>query len=225
LTREDQLSRTTFAVQGPTRRHPHPNRGSLRRSPGPTTVGPAHPLDTRAILGLQRSAGNRSVTSMLGHRPVPVQRGLFDMLGGLLGGGGGGLRQQAAGLAGQGVQAGIGALAGKLGGPFGQILQGAGSGLAGAASSLVGGDTGGALATLRETGMAAAMPAAQAGMGMLGGAIGGQAGQVVGGLGESVGQGLSSVIGGGSPAAAGMGVVQAAQPGVMGLLSRFLGGF
>jgi hypothetical protein len=179
-------------------------------------------LDVPTVLSLQRSAGNAAVAPLLVSAPPTVQRGLFDMLGGMLGGGD--LRQQAAGIAGQGVQAGVGALAGRIGGPFGEILGGAGSGLAGAAGSLISGNSGAALDTLRQTGMAAAGPAAQTGLGMLGGAVGGQAGQFIGGLGPSVGQGLSSIISGGSPGEAGMGVLNAASPGLMGLASRFLGG-
>lgn len=215
------MATTAFAVTG-SRGSAHPVRV---HSPAPDRRRPEPPrsrvIDARTVLSLQRSAGNAAVAPLLGSAPT-VQRGLFDMLGGMLGGGD--LRQQAAGIAGQGVQAGVGALAGKIGGPFGEILGGAGSGLAGAAGSLISGNSGAALETLRQTGMAAAGPAAQTGLGMLGGAVGGQAGQLIGGLGPSVGQGLSSIISGGSPGEAGMGILNAAGPGLMGLASRFLGG-
>src|SRR4029077_13394678 len=87
--------------------------------------------DTRALsapnfLQLQRDAGNAGVASLVVEERPTVQRGLFDMLGSLLGGGGAApLQQQAAGLAGQKVQSGVGALGGSLGGPFGGILSGA----------------------------------------------------------------------------------------------------
>jgi hypothetical protein len=176
-----------------------------------------------AVLDLQRSAGNASVASLFADGGPVVQRGLFDILGGLLGGAPG-LQQQAAGLAGQGVQAGVGALGQSIGGPFGQILGGTGSGLAGVASNLVGGNTGAALSGLQTVGAGVATPAAQAAMNMLGGAIGGQAGGLVSGLGGAVGQGLTSVIQGGSPGQAGMGVLSAAAPALQEMASKFLGG-
>lgn len=159
---------------------------------------------------------------LAGHRPV-VQRGLFDMLGGLLGGGGA-LQQQAAGLAGQGVQAGVGRLGTALGGPFGQLLAGTGAGLGSAASSLVGGNTRAALSGLQAVGTSVATPLAQTAMGTLGSAIGGPAGGLVSGLGGAVGQGLTSIISGGSPAQAGMGILGAAAPGLQDMASKFLGG-
>jgi hypothetical protein len=110
-----------------------------------------------------------------------------------------------------------------IGGSLGQTIGGAGAGLANAASSLIGGDTRGALSTLQQTGAATAAPLAQQGLGMLGGAIGGQAGGLISSLGGSVGQGLSSIISGGNPLQAGMGVIQAAAPQLMQMASGFLG--
>lgn len=185
---------------------------------------PAHrpSQDAHGVMHLQRTAGNASVSEMLGARPV-VQRGLFDMLGGMLGGAGG-LRQQAASLGGQGVQAGIGALSSMIGGPFGSALGGMAPGLSSAASSLIGGDTRGALGALQSTGASAAAPLAQSGMGMLGNAVGGQAGGFLSSMGAPIGQGLSSVISGGNPVQAGMGVAQAAAPGLL-QMGRGLFGF
>ncbi|MFN2588678.1 MAG: hypothetical protein ABR613_11250 [Actinomycetota bacterium] len=196
-----------------------PRREGRAPGGGAARVGPA------AVLHLQSTAGNGGVTSLVRGEPRVVQRGLFDALGNLFGGaGGGGLQQQLAGLAGSAAQSGLGSLSQTIGGPFGEILGGAAPGLSSAASSFVGGDVSGALSTLQSTGSAAAGPAAQTAMGMLGNAIGGSAGSLVGGLGSSVGEGLSSVISGGNVAQAGMGVLNAAQPGLMGLASRFLGG-
>jgi hypothetical protein len=207
-------------------RHSVETRGRPRRRP--VTPAPNHGrgLDTRTegVLQLQSRAGNARVASVLGDRPPVVQRGLFDMLGGLLGGGVGGLRSQGAALAGQGVQAGIGALGSSLGGPFGALLGGTGAGLGGAASQLVAGNTAGALSGLQGVGAGVAGPFAETAMGMLGGGIGGQAGGFLSGLGAPVGQGLSSIISGGSPAQAGMGVLGAAAPGLKDMASSFLGG-
>lgn len=189
-------------------------RGSNGRNGGARSPAPKHD----ALMRLQKGAGNRAVATLVAPGPV-VQRGLFDMLGNLLGDD---VRSQAAGLAGRGVGAGVERLSGMIGGPFGQILGGSGQGLAGAAESLVGGDTGAALRGLQTTGAAAAGPLAQSGMGLLGGALGGPAGGLVGGLGSSVGQGLGSVIMGGSPLEAGRGVAGAATPGLLDLLRRFL---
>lgn len=201
-----------------------------RTTPAPTiaaatarnalAAGETKVLNGPALLELQRSAGNASVSALVSEQPT-VQRGLFDMLGGLLGGGGG-LQQQAAGLAGRGVEAGAGALGARLGGPFGGMLAGAGGGLAGAATSLVGGDTAGALGGLQAVGTSLADPFAQTATSMLGSAIGGQAGGLVSGLGGAVGQGLTSVIQGGSPAQAGMGLLGAAAPGLSEMAGKFL---
>jgi hypothetical protein len=196
-----------------------------------TGAHPPHPVTrldpgrARSVLELQRSAGNRTVASLMDPtgRPGPVvQRGFFDALGGLLASSG--LQQQAAGLASQGVQTGVQSIASHVGGPLGGILGGAGAGLGGAASSLVSGDVAGALSGLQATGATAAVPFGQAGMGMLGNAIGGQAGSFVGGLGGAVGQGLSSVISGGSVGQAGMGILNTAAPGLLSMAGRFLGG-
>ena len=185
--------------------------------------------DTRALSGpavlqLQREAGNTSVASLVADERPTVQLGLFDMLGSLLGGGAAPVQQQAAGLAGQGVQAGVGALGSSMGGPFGQILAGSAPGLAGAASNLIGGNTAGALSGLQTVGASAAGPLGQTAMGMLGNAIGGQAGGLVGGLGGAVGQGLSSIISGGGVGQAGMGILNAAAPALQQMAGKFLGG-
>jgi hypothetical protein len=185
-----------------------------QRSAAPRTHAPTHD----GVMRLQESAGNRAVTSLVAPGPV-VQRGLFDMVGNLLGDD---PRRQAAALAGRGVASGVESLGGMVGGPFGQILGGSGQGLAGAAQSLVSGDTGGALSGLQSTGAAAAQPLAQSGMGLLGGMLGGPLGGLVGGMGSSVGEGLTSVITGGSPVEAGRGVADAAAPGLLALLRRFL---
>jgi len=185
----------------------------------------SHHPSVEGVLQLQRSAGNARVASVLGGgggQPV-VQRGLFDVLGGLLGGGGG-LRSQGAQLAGQGVTAGIGALGGSLGGPLGGLLQGTGGALGDVASQFVSGNTGAALSGLQSVGTGVATPLAETTMGMLGNALGGQAGGFVSGLGAPIGQGLSSIISGGNVGQAGMGVLSAAAPGLRDLASKFLGG-
>lgn len=204
--------------------HDRPSRRpAVRRSGAGPDAGAAIPPAPAAMLDLQRTAGNASVAALVaGEEPV-VQRGLFDILGGLFGGAPA-LQQQASGLAGQGVQAGVGALSNAIGGPFGQILGGTGAGLAGVASNLVGGNTAAALGGLQGIGAGVATPFAQTGMNMLGGAIGGQAGGLVSGLGGAVGQGLTSIIQGGSPGQAGMGILGAAAPGLQEMAARFLGG-
>jgi hypothetical protein len=206
-------------------RHSVETRERPRRRPVAPAPDHGRGVDARAegVLQLQRRAGNARVASVLADRRPVVQRGLFDMLGGLLGGGGG-LRDQGAALAGQGVQAGIGALGSSLGGPFGALLGGTGAGLGGAASQLVSGNTAAALSGLQGVGTGVAGPLAETAMGMLGTGVGGQAGGFLSGLGAPVGQGLSSIISGGSPAQAGMGVLDAAAPGLRQMASSFLGG-
>ncbi len=200
----------------------HDTAVAVGRSPAPRRCATSSGGRTgpEALVHLQRTSGNQAVASLVERGNPPVQRGLFDLLGGLLGAGG----TSAGALAGQGAQAGAQQLGGMIGGPFGQILSNASGGLGGAAISLVGGDTAGALSGLRTTGAEAAGPLAQSGLGMLGNVIGGQAGGLVGGLGGAVGQGLSSVVMGGSPAQAASGVLGAATPGLMDMASRFLGG-
>jgi hypothetical protein len=207
-------------MQTQTRHSPQAHERSRRR-PQPIRSGPPA---SQAVLRLHGTAGNAGVATLLTGGEPTVQRGMFDMLGGLLGGGGGGLRENLAGLAGRGIEAGAGALGSKIGGPFGGLLSGTGAGLGGAASNLVMGNTASALSGLQGVGTSVAGPAAESAMGMLGGAIGSPAGGVVSGLGTSVGQGLSSIISGGSPAQAGMGVLNAAAPGLQSLAARFLGG-
>lgn len=206
-------------MQTHTRHSPKTHERPTRR---PQSIRSA-PQHAPALQHLQATAGNASVASLLANGEPTVQRGLFDVLGGLLGGGGPG-REQLAGLAGQGVQAGAGALGSALGGPFGGLLSGAGAGLGGAASNLMMGNPAAALSGLQGVGAGVAGPAAETAMGMLGGAMGGQAGGLVSGLGSSVGQGLSSIISGGSPAQAGMGVLNAAAPALQDLASKFLRG-
>ena len=199
----------------------HERRRRRAETPG-SEHGRRHHPSVEGVLRLQRSAGNARVASVLGDGQPVVQRGLFDVLGGLLGGGAG-LRSQGAQLAGQGVQAGIGALGGSLGGPLGDLLKGTGAGLGGVASQFVSGNTGAALSGLQGLGATSAGPFAETALGMLGGQLGGQAGGFLSGLGAPVGQGLSSIISGGSPGQAGMGVLNAAAPGLRDLASSFLG--
>jgi hypothetical protein len=203
--------------------HDRPSRRPAVRRSDTGPGGASSPLGAAAMLDLQRTAGNASVAALVaGDGPV-VQRGLFDMLGGLFGGAPA-LQQQAAGLAGRGVQAGVGALGGAIGGPFGELLGGTGAGLGGVASNLVGGNTAAALSGLQGVGAGVATPFAQTAMNMLGGAVGGQAGGLVSGLGGAVGQGLTSIIQGGNVGQAGMGVLSAAAPGLQQMAARFLGG-
>lgn len=189
--------------------------GTTRRSPATRAHAPHH----GAVMTLQKGAGNQAVSSLMAAPGPVVQRGLFDMLGNVLGGD---VRSQGASLAARGVQAGAERLGGMIGGPFGGILAGSGQGLAGAAQSFVSGDTGAALRGLQTTGAAAAGPLAQSGMNLLGGALGGPIGGLVGGLGSSVGQGLSSVVMGGNALEAGRGVAGAAAPGLLELLRGLL---
>lgn len=106
-------------------------------------------------------------------------------------------------------------------GLFGDAL---GPGLLDLTSSLLSGDTQGALHQAGETGGAALSGMAQQGIGALGSAIGGPVGGVVSSLGGALGQGVGNVASGQSSvgeAAGGLG--SAAQPALLGLLMSLLG--
>ncbi len=108
---------------------------------------------------------------------------------------------------------------------FDDLLGGAAPGLMGAASSLLSGDTSGALGQVRETGAALAPGLVQHGASALGGMIGGDAGQTVSSLGGAAGSGLASVISGeSSPGQAAGGLLSAAQPSILSLLMSLLNG-
>ncbi|WP_130014272.1 hypothetical protein [Serinicoccus sediminis] len=106
---------------------------------------------------------------------------------------------------------------------FDDLLGTAGPGLLGAASSLLSGDTGGALEQVRETGGPALSGLAQQGVGALGSAIGGSVGGAVSSLGGAVGQGVGDVVSGRSSVGGAVGGVgSAAQPALLSLLMSLL---
>ncbi len=109
------------------------------------------------------------------------------------------------------------------GGLFDDLLGKAVPGLVGAASSLLGGDGGGALDQVRETGAAVVPGLVQQGATALGGLAGGGAGEAISSLGGLAGQGIGSVIGGQqSVGEAAGGLAQAAQPALLELLMSLL---
>lgn len=108
-------------------------------------------------------------------------------------------------------------------GMAGPMLQEATPGLLGAASSLLSGDSGGALEQVRDTGGSALSGLAQQGLGGIGGAIGGPIGSTITSMSGAVGQGVGDVVSGESSVgeAAG-GVLSSAQPALLSLLMSLL---
>lgn len=110
-------------------------------------------------------------------------------------------------------------------GGFFDVLGQAAPGVLGAASSLLGGNSAGALEQVRQTGAGVAPGLVQQGVSALGGAVGGSAGQTVSSLGGAMGQGVGSVLSGEqSVGQAAGGALQTAQPAILGLLMSLLRG-
>lgn len=109
------------------------------------------------------------------------------------------------------------------GGLFDGLLGQALPGVLGAASSLVGGDSAGALDQVRSTGASMAPGLVQGGATALGNAVGGSAGQVVSGLGGAAGQGVAGVLSGEQSAGqAASGLASAGMPAILSLLMSLL---
>ena len=110
-------------------------------------------------------------------------------------------------------------------GGFFDVLGQAAPGILGAASSLLGGNSAGALDQVRQTGAGIAPGLVEQGVSGLGGLVGGSAGQTISSLGGAAGQGVGSVLSGEqSVGQAAGGLLQTAQPAILSLLMSLLQG-
>ena len=163
------MIQSTQAAVSPTDKARH-GHGHAHRAGG---GGAVRASERDAVLHLQRAVGNRGVASLMRSGTPTVQRGLFDMLGGLLGGGGSGLGGVASSLAGgntSGALAGLQGVGAGAAAPLAQSGMGMlGNAIGGPAGGLVGG-LGGAVGQGLTSVISGGSPA-QAGMGVLGAAI------------------------------------------------------